>query len=119
MTSVVFQSNLRKQIRKLPKILKVTVVKIIQYSSILFIRVLRRSDAATQRSSRTTPNQTFLRACPRSVCMDAQRQVAESLGRPATGAPEIEPAADRWQVMQYTGLHVDAFFFFRSYSAPR
>ena len=37
-TSVVFQSNLRKQIRKLPKILK--FVKIIQYYSILFNRVL-------------------------------------------------------------------------------
>ena len=37
-TSVAFQSNLRKQIRKLPKILK--SVKIIQYYSILFIRVL-------------------------------------------------------------------------------
>ena len=37
-TSVAFQSNLRKQIRKLPKILK--FVKIIQYYSILFIRVL-------------------------------------------------------------------------------
>ena len=34
-----FHSNLRKQIRKLPKILK--SVKIIQYCSILFIRVLR------------------------------------------------------------------------------
>ena len=34
-----FQSNLRKQIRKLPKILK--SVKIIQYYSILFIRVLK------------------------------------------------------------------------------
>ena len=33
-----FRSNLRKQIRKLPKILK--SVKIIQYYSILFIRVL-------------------------------------------------------------------------------
>ena len=39
MTSVAFQSNLRKQIRKLPKILK--LVKIIQYYSILFNRVLR------------------------------------------------------------------------------
>ena len=38
MTSVAFQSNLRKQIRELPKILK--SVKIIQYYSILFIRVL-------------------------------------------------------------------------------
>ena len=37
-TSVAFQSILRKQIRKLPKILK--SVKIIQYYSILFIRVL-------------------------------------------------------------------------------
>ena len=35
-----FQSNLRKQLRKLPKILK--SVKIIQYYSILFIRVLIR-----------------------------------------------------------------------------
>ena len=38
MTSVAFQSILRKQIRKLPKILK--SVKIIQYYSRLFIRVL-------------------------------------------------------------------------------
>ena len=37
-TSVDFQSNLRKQIRKLPKFLK--FVKIIQFYSILFIRVL-------------------------------------------------------------------------------
>ena len=37
-TSVDFQSNLRKQIRKLPKFLK--FVKIIQYYSILFNRVL-------------------------------------------------------------------------------
>ena len=37
-TSVAFQSILRKQIRKLPKILK--SVKIIQYHSILFNRVL-------------------------------------------------------------------------------
>ena len=44
MTSVVFQSILRKQIRKLPKILNSDSVKIIQYDSILFIRVL--SDAA-------------------------------------------------------------------------
>ena len=35
-----FQSNLRKQIRKLPKILK--SVKIIHYYSLLFIRVLSR-----------------------------------------------------------------------------
>ena len=42
MTSVAFQSILRKQIRKLPKILK--SVKIIQYYSILFIRVLRGGD---------------------------------------------------------------------------
>ena len=39
MTSVAFQSILRKQIRKLLKILK--SVKIIQYYSILFLRVLR------------------------------------------------------------------------------
>ena len=38
MTSVAFQSILRKQIRKLPKILK--SVKIIQYCSILFNRLL-------------------------------------------------------------------------------
>ena len=35
-----FQSNLRKQIRKLPKILKSDSVKIIHYCSLLFIRVL-------------------------------------------------------------------------------
>ena len=40
MTSVAFQSILRKQIRKLPKILK--SVKIIHYYSLLLIRVLRR-----------------------------------------------------------------------------
>ena len=40
-TSVAFQSNLRKQIRKLPKILKSDSMKIIQYYSILFNRVLR------------------------------------------------------------------------------
>ena len=39
-TSVAFQSILRKQIRKLPKFLK--FVKIIQYYSILFNRVLSR-----------------------------------------------------------------------------
>ena len=48
MTSVAFQSNLRKQIRKLPKILKsfceITSEKLIKYNSILFIRVL--SDTA-------------------------------------------------------------------------
>ena len=37
-----FQSNLRKQIRKLPKILK--SVKIIQYYSILFMRVLNHAE---------------------------------------------------------------------------
>ena len=37
-----FQSNLRKQIRKLPKILKSASLKIIHYCSLLFIRVLRR-----------------------------------------------------------------------------
>ena len=36
-----FQSNLRKQLRKLPKILK--SVKIVHYFSLSFIRVLRRS----------------------------------------------------------------------------
>ena len=35
-----FQSILRKQIRKLPKILKSDSVKIIHYFSLLFIRVL-------------------------------------------------------------------------------
>ena len=34
-----FQSNLRKQIKKLPKILK--SLKIIHYTSLLFIRVLK------------------------------------------------------------------------------
>ena len=46
-TSVAFQSILRKQllqIRKLPKILK--SVKIIQYYSILFIRVLNSNPAS-------------------------------------------------------------------------
>ena len=44
MTSVAFQSILRKQIRKLPKILKSDSVKIIQYYSLLFIRVLSHRD---------------------------------------------------------------------------
>ena len=35
-----FQSNLRKQIRQLPKILKSDSVKILHYHSLLFIRVL-------------------------------------------------------------------------------
>ena len=43
MTSVDFQSNLRKQIRKLPKFLK--FVKIIQFYSILFNRVLSHTEA--------------------------------------------------------------------------
>ena len=43
MASVAFQSIWRKQIRKLPKFLK--SVKIIQYYSILFNRVLRREGA--------------------------------------------------------------------------
>ena len=52
-TSVFFQSNLRKQIIKLPKILK--SVKIIHYDSLLFIRVLsraagRRAEAREERS---------------------------------------------------------------------
>ena len=44
MTSVAFQSNLRKQFRKLPKFLK--FVKIIQFYSILFNRVLIRDVVA-------------------------------------------------------------------------
>ena len=47
-TSVAFQSILRKQIRKLPKILK--SVKIIQYYSILFIRVLKRDSSQRGRA---------------------------------------------------------------------
>ena len=45
-----FQSNLRKQLGKLPKILK--SVKIIHYYSllVLFIRVLRRPPAAAGRA---------------------------------------------------------------------
>ena len=44
MTSVAFQSILRKQIGKFPKILK--SAKIIHYYSLFFIRVLRRDAAA-------------------------------------------------------------------------
>ena len=42
-----FQSKLRKQIRKLPKFLK--SVKIIHYYSFLFIRLLRRGRGASRR----------------------------------------------------------------------
>ena len=51
------QSNLRKQIRKLPKILKWSV-KIIHYYSLLFIRVLRRSSASARASSRASASRT-------------------------------------------------------------
>ena len=54
MTSVAFQSNLRKQIRKLPNILK--SVKIIHNYSILFIRVLRHDSEAPRR--RALANET-------------------------------------------------------------
>ena len=47
MTSVDLQSNLRKQIRKLPKILK--SVKIVHYISLLFIRVLSSNRRADRR----------------------------------------------------------------------
>ena len=42
MTSVAFQPNLRKQIRKLPKILE--SVEIIQYYSILFMSLVTTTD---------------------------------------------------------------------------
>ena len=54
-----FQSNLRKQIRKLPKILK--SVKIIQYYSISFIRVLSRARA---RAASPAPRAGSARAAP-------------------------------------------------------
>ena len=46
MRSVAFQSILRKRIRKLPKFLK--ILKIIQYYSILFNRVLTREESHVQ-----------------------------------------------------------------------
>ena len=52
MRSVAFQSILRKRIRKLPKFLK--ILKIIQFYSILFNRVLRR-DGGARRPARGRP----------------------------------------------------------------
>ena len=49
MTSVAFQTILRKQIRKLPKILK--SVKIIHYHSLLFIRVRGATSTPTSAPS--------------------------------------------------------------------
>ena len=57
MTSVVFQSNLRKRIRKFPKILKFVKInnQIIQYYSIIFNRVLRRHGAADPGAAAARP----------------------------------------------------------------
>ena len=57
-TSVAFQSNLRKQIRKLPKILK--SVKSIQYYSILFIRVLTHKAPMTRACRVLTRSRPYL-----------------------------------------------------------
>ena len=59
-TSVAFQSNLRKQIRKLPKILK--SVKFIQYYSILFNRVLRNDGQRAPRRARAAGRRRGLHA---------------------------------------------------------
>ena len=58
-----FQSNLRKQIRKLPKILK--SVKIVHYNSLLFICVL--SDLAVRALVRQEVLLLLLDAVPRAV----------------------------------------------------
>ena len=53
-----FQSNLRKQIRKLPKILK--SVKVIHYYSISFIRVLSKEHLEVERRNVRLADRTRL-----------------------------------------------------------
>ena len=55
MTSVAFQSILRKQIRKLPKILKSDSVKMIHYYSLFFIRVLSEVPALPEQEAPLPP----------------------------------------------------------------
>ena len=80
MTSVAFQSNLRKQFRKLPKFVKfVKFVKIIQFYSILFNRVLSEvlreaKDAANAAYKSARENVTALEAQLR----EAKRTLAEA-----------------------------------------
>ena len=71
-----FQSNLRKQIRKLPKILK--SVKIIHYYSLFFIRVLIQvSSSSAEEQAR---QETMLASEPPS----SQRWSAEHIHRSST-----------------------------------
>ena len=65
MTSVAFQSILRKQIRKLPKILK--SAKIIQNYSILFIRVLSGAARGLRRRTRRVRGSLEVRHLPHEV----------------------------------------------------
>ena len=103
MASVAFQSILRKQIRKLPKILK--SVKLIQYYSILSIRVLRpdaaRARAEPRRDKREAPAAVQGEA-PAAVLRDAPRGAAgqpvyahrdREDGLPAERAPGAGPEA--------------------------
>ena len=61
---ILFQSNLRKQIRNLPKILKSDSVKIIHYYSISFIRVLNLRIRAARLLSGLAVPWARCRTCP-------------------------------------------------------
>ena len=79
-----FQSNLRKQIRKLPKILKFVKVIIIQYYSVLFIRVLNGAIRGLVDVLRVVPAEA---AALREMGLHLGRAV-EALGAEITGAVE-------------------------------
>ena len=69
-----FQLNLRKPIRKLPKILK--SVKLIQYHSILFIRVLSQVSSPKGDAGKSQKIETYMSLTSTWVPMRSERRLA-------------------------------------------
>ena len=96
-----FQSNLRKQIRKLPKILK--SVKIIHYYSLLFIRVLRRHPTSVYWRYRALISMRWERAIESEPAHTAQAPAAR--GRREARAARVEGAfLKRKMILVHDGI---------------